>query len=127
MRLKEQIAQLDTKQKFYPTTEDIDYWFKQINRTIFLGELVPFPIIKIRRMHNIWGCVLYDDEIRQSTLELHMCPNYPSEKFFVNVLAHEMVHKWQMDINIDTGNHNKHFFSWRETYAEHGLILTSKV
>lgn len=127
MRLKEEIEQLDTKEKYHPTKEDIDYWFKLINRTIYLGELTPFPIIKIRRMQCMWGCVFYDDKIRKSNLELHMMNRYPSKRFFVEVLAHEMVHKWQMDINIDSGNHNKHFYSWREKYAEHGLNLSGKL
>jgi hypothetical protein len=122
--LKEELQQQDRKEPYQPTKEDVNYWFKLINRTIYFGELTPFSKITIKRMNIIWAAVVYDDEIKNSPLELHLNAKFPNKRHFIEVLAHEMVHKWQMEINLDSGNHNKHFFGWRNIYAEHGLKLT---
>ncbi len=123
MTLKEEIQLLNKTKKYHTSLDDINYWFKRINRTIYHGELTPFPKIEIRRMHGVWAYVLYEEELRLTPLHLHMNKYFNNMNHFVHVLAHEMVHKWQMDINGDTGNHNKHFFSWRIPYEEHGLTL----
>ena len=123
MNLKKQLQEKDGIQ-YTPTREDVDHWFKLINRCVFLGELTPFSKIVIKRMHGVWGAVVYDDEIKNCQLELHLGTKFNDKHHFINILAHEMVHKWQLEINIDTGNHNKHFYSWRETFKEHGLTLT---
>ena len=127
MGLKEELEQQNQTDQYQPTKEDIAYWFKLINRTIFYGELTPFSKITIKRINCIWAAVVYDDEIKNWPLELHFNIKMPSKRFFIEVLAHEMVHKWQIEINIDSGNHNKHFYSWRQTFSENGLNLTRSV
>ena len=78
-------------------------------------------------MNRVWAAVVYDDEIKNCSLELHFNIKMPDKRFFIEVLAHEMVHKWQLEINLDTGSHNKHFYSWKQTFKENGLILTRTV
>lgn len=114
------------KDTFYPTELQVTMWFRIINKTIFNNELKPFDEIVIKDMGDWWGCVYHDDEIKDSWLHLHMHTEFANKLHFVNVLAHEMVHKWQLDINHDTGAHNKHFFSWRPKFKENGLDLNRK-
>ena len=115
----------ETKASYYPTKEGTIMWFHIINRYVFDTQLTPFENIVIKRMNNWWACVRHDDEIKLPLdLDLHM--KFPNKLHFVNVLAHEMVHKWQLEINRDTGWHNKHFYSWRPKFLENGLILTRK-
>ena len=123
MQLKEHLEKLDTKIPYYPTDDVARYWFKVINRQVFDNALMPFSAIYVRRMLKVWAHVSYDEEIKSPPMELHMHMKFPNKTFFINVLAHEMVHKWQLEINLDTGNHNKHFYSWKQTFNENGLNL----
>jgi len=126
MLLKEHLPKQD-KIPYYPTTEDTLYWFRNINRCVFDNRLIPFSAIIIKRLRNIWAQVYYDDEIKSPPIELHLNIKFPNKFHFVTVLGHEMVHKWQLEINLDTGSHNKHFYSWKQTFKENGLILTRTV
>jgi len=114
------------KDKFIPTDIYIALWFRIINTHIFDNALTPFEKVVIKDMKEFWACVTYDDEIKNPPLHLHIHTEFTNKLHFVNVLAHEMVHKWQMEINLDSGNHNKHFFSWREKFKENGLDLNRK-
>jgi hypothetical protein len=112
---------------FYTTDAQIAMWFRRLNRHVFDNILMPFNGIVIKDMRNWWACVTYDDEIKSPPMHLHMNKSFDNKLQFINVLGHEMVHKWQLEINMDTGNHNKHFFSWRPKFQAHGLILTRSV
>ena len=116
----------EKKIPYYPTEADTLIWFHVINRYVFDNQLIPFENIVIKRICYWWACVYYDDGIKHAPLVLHIHMKFPNKMHFVNVLGHEMVHKWQLDINLDTGAHNKHFFSWRPKFAEHGLDLNRK-
>ena len=54
---------------------------------------------------------------------LQMLPFYRNKKEFVETLAHEMIHLWQMNHKGDTGNHNKLFYSFRPKLNRLGLDL----
>lgn len=114
------------KTPYYPTEADTLMWFHIINNCVFDRQLIPFENIVIKRICYFWALVTYDDEIKNSPLDLHMHMKFPYKWAFVNVLAHEMVHKWQLEIIHDTANHNKHFFSWRPKFKESGLDLNRK-
>ncbi len=109
----------------------MDFWFDHINNEIFDG-VVPYPhVVGIKRQKDTWG---YVKEIELTVTKenvptdmklvgLFMNPTYPSLGAFLQILAHEMVHVWQLMVNGDTGMHNKHFYSWREKFEEHNLTL----
>lgn len=113
----------EKKVTYYPSELDTEMWFHIINRYIFDNQLTPFQNIVIKRMCYWWACVLHEDPIKNVTVDLHIHMKFPDKMHFINVLAHEMVHKWQLEINLDTGYHNKHFFSWRQKFNENGLNL----
>ena len=50
-------------------------------------------------------------------IELHN--KYPMWKDFIETLAHEMVHLYQMQVWKDPrSNHNANFYSWRKTFKD---------
>lgn len=103
--------------------KELDFWFDHINNEVFNGE-VPYPhIVDIRRQSKTWGYVKQVEVNGVQVVGLFMQPTYPTLGAFLQILAHEMVHVWQLMVNGDTGNHNKHFYSWRETFKEHNLDL----
>lgn len=116
---------LKEKQPYYPTKANVTRWFNKINCSIFDKQLIPFENIVIKRTHKMWACVTYYEE-KNSPVSIRMNMKFSNKLHFVNVLAHEMVHKWQHEIIHDTGNHNKHFFSWRPIFIENGLDLNRK-
>jgi hypothetical protein len=52
-----------------------------------------------------------------------MLPAYPSKKDFIDTLAHEMIHLFQMSNLGDTGNHNETFYSYRPTMKQLGINI----
>lgn len=116
----------NNQKPYYPIEADTLMWFHIVNNYVFSNQLAPFHNIVIKKYPYNWGCVSYDEDEKNPPLELRMHMKFPNKLHFVNVLAHEMVHKWQLEINLDTGNHNKHFFSWRPKFLENGLELNRK-
>jgi len=82
------------------------------------------PTIKVHRTQKCWGYVVIGETSNSKTIDcLTIHYNQPSLKHFIEVLAHEMVHIWQVQINGDTGAHNSHFYSWREEFNTLNLKL----
>ena len=56
-------------------------------------------------------------------IELHN--RFKTWKDFLETLAHEMVHQYQVEIQKDPySNHNANFYAWREKFARYGMKLT---
>jgi len=103
--------------------KELDFWFDHINNEVFNGE-VPYPhIVDIRNQKRSWRYVKQEDVGGTKVVGLFMLPTYPTLGAFLEILAHEMVHVWQLMVNGDTGMHNKHFYSWKEKFKEHNLNL----
>ena len=103
--------------------KELDFWFDHINNEVFNG-VVPYPhIVDIRRQRDTWGYVKQIEVNNIKVVGLFMQPTYPTMGAFLQILAHEMIHVWQLMVNGDTGNHNKHFYSWRKKFKEHNLTL----
>jgi len=103
--------------------KELDFWFDHINNEVFNG-VVPYPhIVDIRRQRDTWGYVKQVEINNIKVVGLFMQPTYPTMGAFLEILAHEMIHVWQLMVIGDTGNHNKHFYSWRKKFKEHNLTL----
>ena len=103
--------------------KELDFWFDHINNEVFNG-VVPYPhIVDIRRQRDTWGYVKQIEVNNIKVVGLFMQPTYPTMGAFLQILAHEMIHVWQLMVIGDTGNHNKHFYSWRKKFKEHNLTL----
>ena len=125
--VKEEIMPLTSKYK--TTFKDIKVWFKHLNDTIFEGKLSPFNDIKIKQIRDpkvkVWGQVVINDSKRKGTRQfvLEMLPYYRNKKEFVDTLAHECIHLYQMANLGDTGNHNAVFYSYRPKMNQLGLEI----
>jgi hypothetical protein len=127
MSKKSKLAKLlSTKERYeYETTlEDCRLWFNVLNRELFNNSLPQLDEIDIRwrRKAHAW----YDyDEARPGygTSRLLMNKRYKSKQFFVEVLAHEMVHHYQYVYNEEMG-HGSSFLKWRDKFNKKGLNLS---
>ena len=122
---------LVSNRKYRTTYKDIKKYFKVLNKALFKNILQPFNDIQIKKIYKdeskkfCYGQVTTWMWERKGTQQfwLEMLPTYRNKKEFVETLAHEMIHLWQMNIKGDTGNHNKIFYSFRPKLNKLGLDL----
>tara|TARA_B100000902_G_C26412316_1_gene482889 strand:- start:46 stop:465 length:420 start_codon:yes stop_codon:yes gene_type:complete len=120
---------LPSRRKYKTTYKDIKTWFTYLNLVVFDGRLSPFNDIQIKQIKEpkikVWGQVVINDQKRKGTRQfvLEMLPYYNNKKEFVDTLAHECVHLYQMNNLGDTGNHNAVFYSYRSKLSQLGLQL----
>ena len=132
MRVKKVLKrELASNRKYKTTYKDIKKYFKVLNKALFKNILQPFNDIQIKKIYKdeskkfCYGQVTTWMWERKGTQQfwLEMLPTYRNKKEFVETLAHEMIHLWQMNIKGDTGNHNKIFYSFRPKLNKLGLDL----
>ena len=132
MRVKKVLKrELASNRKYKTTYKDIKKYFNVINKALFKNILQPFNDIQIKKIYKdeskkfCYGQVTTWVWERKGTQQfwLEMLPTYRNKKEFVETLAHEMIHLWQMNIKGDTGNHNKIFYSFRPKLNKLGLDL----
>ena len=123
--------ELASNRKYKTTYKDIKKYFNVINKALFKNLLQPFNDIQIKKIYKdeskkfCYGQVTTWVWERKGTQQfwLEMLPTYRNKKEFVETLAHEMIHLWQMNHKGDTGNHNKLFYSFRPKLNKLGLDL----
>jgi len=123
--------ELSVKSDYTTTYKDIKKYFNVINKALFKNLLQPFNDIQIKKIYKdetkkfCYGQVTTWVWERKGTQQfwLEMLPTYRNKKEFVETLAHEMIHLWQMNHKGDTGNHNKLFYSFRPKLNKLGLDL----
>ena len=132
MRVKKVLKrELASNRKYKTTYKDIKKYFNVINKALFKNILQPFNDIQIKKIYKdetkkfCYGQVTTWVWERKGTQQfwLEMLPSYRNKKEFVETLAHEMIHLWQMNIKGDTGNHNKIFYSFRPKLNKLGIDL----
>jgi hypothetical protein len=121
----DKLLETDCDASYITTPEDCQKWFKILNREIFYNTLVTPSEIDIRWRR---GAYAYYDAIidTEDSTYIHtiLCMNkkYKSKKFFVEVLAHELVHHYQF-LTEGKADHGKTFMAWTDTFNKKGLRL----
>ena len=123
-----------------PTVAQAQAWFGILNKGIFNGVL-EMPEIRIERIRGALGeCVcawnarklrVPADQIpvnyypsKDIKIYIRLKPVYKTWKEFIETLAHEMVHLYQMTIlKCPYSNHNADFYAWRNKFKQFGLGL----
>ena len=140
VKLENTLTRHKNKVGFRPTPPQTYYWFKYLNKMLFNGRL-PMVEIQIKNLHKDWGrCVAnwnnrktpkgkFDQKIIpyhievEYYIELHQ--KFPTWKDFIETLAHEQVHLYQMTWLKDPySNHNDNFYAWRNKFNLLGLDLS---
>jgi len=128
MRIKKMLKrELVSNNKYKTTYKDIKKYFAILNKSIFKNILQPFNDIQLKdlKWQKCYGQVILWEWKGKGTVQFHlqMLPKYRNKKEFVETLAHEMIHLYQMLHKNDTGNHNKLFYSFRPKLNKIGLDL----
>lgn len=125
------------RKSFRPNPADVTYAYNLLNRHLF-GNQLRRPEITTGQIRNAWGTCQWFHEYNNngSYCGLWLADKWFCPQWFMNTLAHEMVHQWQWDvyrwdhidyygrdIHQDSGGHGPSFFMWREEFAYYGLTL----
>ena len=140
IRVKNALKKREHIKAYRPTLPVAQSWFRTLNRGLFGSRLIE-PPIKVNRLMGDWGrcsadwdnrktprgtydqrVIPYDKATIKYCIELHC--KFPSWKDFIETLAHEMVHLYQMQVMEDPyANHNQNFYSFKSRFKTHGLSL----
>lgn len=110
----------------YETTlEDCQRWFRILNKEIFDSKLPPVDEIDIRWRRKTYAFYYYEMDTKDPNFmvcKLCMNKRYKNKKFFVEVLAHEMVHHYQFMFD-EPVSHGPTFTAWCDKFNKKGLKL----
>lgn len=125
------------RKSFRPTDEDITYSYNIINKYIF-DDALTRPVITKGTIRRAWGYCLWQNEEQEtgSWCRIRLMDKWFCPQWFMNTLAHEMVHQYQWDIDRwhhielhgrdihqNSGAHGPSFYAWRERFEYYDLNL----
>lgn len=122
---------------FRPSDADLNYCYDIINRYVFDNQLRK-PKLQQGQLQKAWGLCYWRTEEQNtgSWCEIKVMNKWFCQQWFMNTLAHEMVHQYQWDyyrwdhleeygkeMHTDSGGHGPSFYAWRERFAHYDLNL----
>ncbi len=125
------------RKQFRPTDADVMYAYRILNRYVFDNVLYE-PKITQGILRKAWGCCewLESEQYNGSWCNIRLSDKWFCPQWFMNTLAHEMVHQYQWDVyrwlHLDyygkpmfegSGAHGPSFYAWRERFEHYGLSL----
>jgi len=123
---------LQRTKPFRPTDDDVIYAYNILNKYIFDNQLKRPKIIQGRIPH-CWGICrwLQHPKTMEFYTEIRLVDKWFCAQWFMNTLAHEMIHQWQWEVYREenggiyeySGAHGPSFFLWRDRFAEFDLHL----
>jgi SprT-like family len=112
---------------FCPTPRQVARAHTIINNCIFDGQLSR-PRLVIRYQTNAWGMCNADLDDGKEPYYAPRCTSiivnnsFRSKRHFIEVLAHEMVHQYQVEF-LNRIDHGKTFWAWKEKFEKYNLKL----
>lgn len=124
---KRYISKAGTTDPFHPTPLQVSRAWTIINHCLFDGVLKR-PRLQVKYMSDAYGICygILDDgkppNIRPYCDRIVMNNRFKSKRQFIEVLAHEMVHQYQVEIQ-NRIDHGKTFWAWREKFSKYNIRL----
>lgn len=125
------------RKQFRPNDMDVMYAYGILNRYVFDNALRK-PEITQGILRKAWGMCNWETK-RQYTgswCSIRLSDKWFCPQWFMNTLAHEMVHQYQWDVYrwdhlgtygkemfTGSGAHGPSFYAWRERFSYYGLNL----
>ena len=109
--------------EYESTVESCEFWFDILNKELFNEELPPVPF-EFRWLRKCWAYYEYFPRKPDMPEKIIMHKRYPSQKLFVECLAHEMVHHWQyVKLGWRKVDHGDEFLDWCKKAKQIGLRM----
>lgn len=130
-------ATYQRRKSFRPSLHDINYAYNIINKYVFDNALVR-PYLHQGIMRKTWGYCQWHVEPQQtgSYCSIKLSDKWFCPQWFMNILAHEMVHQYQWDVHrheyirsygkdmhSKSNGHGPSFYAWRDRFEYYGLNL----
>jgi hypothetical protein len=113
---------------FCPTPLQISRAYNILNECLFDGKLKK-PYIITRPMRDAWGVCEGDIFTGNDRWEndpvchrIVINDQFPNRKFFLEVLAHEMIHQYQCEVQ-NRMDHGQTFWAWKRKLEKYNLQL----
>lgn len=113
---------------FSPTPLQISRAYNILNDCLFGGNLKK-PYIMIRNMRDAWALCEGDvytggDRFDYDPVchRIILNDQFPNRRFFLEVLAHEMIHQYQCEVQ-NRMDHGQTFWAWKSKLERHNLRL----
>ena len=121
------LLESDDETTYETKLEDVEKWFRILNVELFDNTLRPLDEIDIRWRRGTYAYYhyVYETDPKKPKYEYtKLCLNrkYKNMKFFIEVMAHEMVHHYQFT-NGESVNHGTTFCRWSDKFNKKGLKL----
>jgi len=109
------------RNEYRPTQQKVTHTYNALNKSLFKDRLKR-PCIVVGQQRNVWGWANLLDDYR---VHMGLSDKYPCEQFFVAVLAHEMIHQWQWEVDAPKRRkkglryqtaHGENFQAWKDTF-----------
>lgn len=119
-------ADLNTD-SFCPTPLQVSRAYTVINNCIFDGKLRR-PKLMVKYMSDAWGICYGNLDDGKLPYHAPRCAyiavnnSFRSKRHFIEVLAHEMVHQYQVEFQ-NRIDHGKTFWAWREKFERYNMKL----
>jgi SprT-like family len=124
------------RKQFRPNALDVIYAYDVINKYVFDGVLVR-PDIHLKQLQKCWGlCSWHLKESNGTSVSIALNNKWFCQQWFMNTLAHEMVHQYQWDVyrwdhlsyygkemNTNSGGHGPSFYAFRNRFEHYDLNL----
>ncbi len=125
------------RKSFRPSDADIVYAYNAINRYVFDG-ILQMPQLTQGRLTKCWGLCFWEEAKQNSGswVRIKISDKWFCPQWFMNTLAHEMIHQYQWDvyrwdhitehgrdIYQKSGAHGPSFYAWRDRFEHYDLHL----
>lgn len=110
---------------FYPSMNQVTRAYNIINHCIFNDQLTKPPIY-FRRLRDAWGLcnghLIDESNLEPQCNSIILRDRFPSKRRFIEVLAHEMVHQYQVEY-LNRMDHGQTFWAWKDKFEKYNLRL----
>jgi len=128
-KLKRLVNSADNPNGFFsPTPLQVARSYNILNSCLFDNKLRK-PNIIYRNMRDAWALCEGDVYTGEDRFEhdpvchrIIINDRFPSRKFFLEVLAHEMIHQYQCEFQ-NRMDHGQTFWAWKNKLEKHNLRL----
>ena len=123
--MTKKLESLEDSKIYHTSIEDCKDWFLTLNEELFDNMLPEVDLIDIRWRRKTWAYYQYIPGDNTAETKLCISKRYESEKFFVEILAHELIHHYQNIYNdgMDEVDHGESFMKWKTKFNNKGINL----
>jgi hypothetical protein len=120
------LEKINEEGEYRPTIKEVRQWCCLLNSIVFEGKFPKFSNITVKSFYGQFAAVTpyINTKTNKRSCQLEMDISFRNFKFFITILAHEMIHAHQWIVKEIIPNHDrKTFFIWKTALALHGIEL----